>query len=599
MPNKPVISIDIDDSQFKDFYALFQSFEEKLDKLPEGWKQVGNASNEANESLLQGLDTIVDLMVVSSGHAKELGQYLHEATMAQKEFGSASGQGAKHMKSMADDAKQLGQEVFGIGKYLFKIGAIGVGTVAGSLFGIDKLADAAVSNQRNARTLGLTTGQYRAFDTDLGRYIDPGTLSSVADAQKDLSKQWALARATGLSPQAIQGMDAGSLSAQLALKAHDWFTGNPGANDVQHFAATGFGQAGLDYDSVRRQGNTPRSELEQGLNAYQKDSRSLNYGAGAVDALYDFSNKLKLAGQHLETDLADKLSQLNKSGALSSFITSLEKDAEILINGVLTPANMNAAQQGLTALATYLGSADFKASVIAFAGGVKDMTAALASFLGWIRPFLPITPDPNAPPKHYLADPVDKAAANAWDWIKSGTSSLYQDIKAGRANNPGNLRSAPGVPTINGFAHFATNEQGYAAMANLLQSYPAKHNADTLSKIINTYSPASDHNDDATYISNVAKWSGLDPNQKLNLNDPSTLTKLISAMVRQEHGTRITPADVGQEVASGRGQPSSINGTDMKALIKALSRQTNNVAKVTILNKTGNNVAVSTNAGSI
>jgi hypothetical protein len=133
-------------------------------------------------------------------------------------------------------------------------------------------------------------------------------------------------------------------------------------------------------------------------------------------------------------------------------------------------------------------------------------------------------------------------------------------------------------------------------MADLLQSYPEKKHADTLTKIINTYAPASDNNNDAAYIADVAKRTGFNPDQKLNLNDPATLTKLISAMVRHENGTRITPDDVREEVASGRGQPSAVNSTDMTALIQILARQTNSAAKVTIFNKAGANVAVSTNA---
>lgn len=598
---KPIITIDIDDQQFSAFYRLYQQFEEKLEKLPESWKQVNDSGKEATEAFAIITGELVTSMADASMHAKNLGMYLMDASKAQKEFGSNSGVGAKHMKSMAEDARKLGSEIFGIGKFLFKLGAVGVGAAAGSIWGIDKLANSAVANQRNARALGLTTGQYRAFDTDLGRYIDPDTLSSVANAQNDLVGRMWLARATGLSAQGVQGTNAGSLAAQLALKAHDWFVNNPGANDIQHFAATGFGQAGLGYDQVRREGNTPRSELERGLAAYQNDSRSLNYGASAVNALYDFSNKLRLAGQHLETDLADKLSQLNKSGALSGFITNLEKDAEILINGVLTPANLKAAQEGLTTFATYLGSPDFKKSAMIFASGVERIAHAL----GWAAGKAEEIRHPKA---GSTAENADWWGNEIWDnmahvgsvlWNPAHHLKKLMDESYHPGNNPGNLRAAAGVASINGFANFQSQQDGYAAMAALLGSYPTKYHADTLSGIINTYAPAKDHNNDEAYIANVSKWAGFQPDQKLNLYDPAIISKLIAAMVRQEKGWKVTPDQVRDDIAHAHWKTPQGSSDDIKRLMAALAKQQSKPVHVAITNKTGNNVAVSINAASL
>ena len=81
-------------------------------------------------------------------------------------------------------------------------------------------------------------------------------------------------------------------------------------------------------------------------------------------------------------------------------------------------------------------------------------------------------------------------------------------------------------------------------MANLLRRYPRLHNADTISKIIKTYAPASDNNNDAAYIANVSRWTGYGPNQHLDLNNNDTLSRLMAAMIRQEKGIKQSPAQV-------------------------------------------------------
>lgn len=126
---------------------------------------------------------------------------------------------------------------------------------------------------------------------------------------------------------------------------------------------------------------------------------------------------------------------------------------------------------------------------------------------------------------------------------------------ANMRHNPGNLRSAPGVTSTGGFANFPTEKAGIRAMGTLLQKYPSRYGADTISSIINRYAPASDGNNDAAYIANVSRWTGFGPNQKLNLQNPLVLGKLVTAMSRQE-GHRIGSQAVFAALGS-KGGPSS------------------------------------------
>ena len=81
-------------------------------------------------------------------------------------------------------------------------------------------------------------------------------------------------------------------------------------------------------------------------------------------------------------------------------------------------------------------------------------------------------------------------------------------------NNPGAIRSWPGMPTSNGFAVFPNYQTGFNALTTDVQT-----NIDaglTLSQFINKYAPAADSNTPSSYIAFVSSQTGLDPNQPMS-----------------------------------------------------------------------------------
>lgn len=381
MANKTIIPIAIDDTQFKAFFELFQQFQGKVGELPADWDRVNASAQTSHEALAGAMGVMVESMVQAKDHAHGLAIYLKDASEAQRQFRLATQQGETGLRRMKNEAKELGKELFGVGKFVLKIGAMGFGAIAGSLFGLDKLAQHAVANQRGARGVGLTTGQYRAFQTDFGsRYLDEGVLDSVANARNDLTNRVWMQRALGISGEQMDRANTGDLAAQLAIKVHDWWASTPqGQHNEAFYRATGFAQSGISLDMARQLGNTDRGELLRARDQYNKDSLSLNVSDRNTDALYSFSRQVELAGRNLEGYFTNKLAQLGPS--LGTFMTNLEKDAEVLLNGILTPANLNAIEDGISTLARYLGSDQFKADVKGLVDGVGKLGRGIASVL--------------------------------------------------------------------------------------------------------------------------------------------------------------------------------------------------------------------------
>jgi hypothetical protein len=109
-----------------------------------------------------------------------------------------------------------------------------------------------------------------------------------------------------------------------------------------------------------------------------------------------------------------------------------------------------------------------------------------------------------------------------------------------RNNNPGNLKAGtPWVGVVGvdpkGFAIFDTMENGVRALGKDLTAKMGR-GLDTIREILYVYAPPSDNNPTASYVSKVAEWVGIGPDEALI---PSDLPRLIDAIIRFENGKRL------------------------------------------------------------
>lgn len=120
-------------------------------------------------------------------------------------------------------------------------------------------------------------------------------------------------------------------------------------------------------------------------------------------------------------------------------------------------------------------------------------------------------------------------------------------------NNPGNLRSNPGVAyngevtsPNSGFKAFSSMAYGFRAMTSNLYHYVVDESLDTINKIINTYAPASDGNNPVSYANTVSQQTGISADQVLTKSDFSSslfgleeasMLKIVRAMATIEQGS--------------------------------------------------------------
>lgn len=127
-----------------------------------------------------------------------------------------------------------------------------------------------------------------------------------------------------------------------------------------------------------------------------------------------------------------------------------------------------------------------------------------------------------------------------------GSSGAYTSAGSG---NVGNVRDAK----TGKFRRFKSAREGMAVMAGQLLRYQTKEkwgHKKTLRQLISTYAPSKENNTEE-YISQVAKWTGIDPDANIDLRDRDTMTKVMRAMIRKESKNGPAAAEGHYEEAIG------------------------------------------------
>jgi hypothetical protein len=113
-----------------------------------------------------------------------------------------------------------------------------------------------------------------------------------------------------------------------------------------------------------------------------------------------------------------------------------------------------------------------------------------------------------------------------------------------RNNNPLNIRESEHDRTLwegesafdtdKDFEEFTHPVYGFRAGARILRSYN-RQGYKTLSQMIYRFAP-SNENDTALYVTQVSQWTGISPNQTVDVNDNKQLASLLYAMSKKEVG---------------------------------------------------------------
>ncbi|EKN4139327.1 hypothetical protein DVQ18_20370 [Yersinia enterocolitica] len=586
MAAKSIIDIDVNDDKFQSFMEKFNEYQNALNDLPDAWRGVAQGIGDTEKetakarSELQGVaksfsDGAAAILSINSG-LDRLNDSLDKANKNQSGFNKNAGAAKKFLSGATKDAKSLAGHIKDATTSLISWGSIlGLfsGLIgAGGLFGINRLASGAASQRFTALGLGTTSGGLDSSAINYQRALSnpTGTLGAIRDSQLDLSKRWQF-QAMGINNP---DQDPAKLLPQMIRNARDIFVKN--GSNLQGAEAHGLTNF-FTLDDLNRFKNMSDAEIDSMEKQSQKDAVRLQLTDQQLKQWQDFNVQLDLSNRSIRnafvTGLAPLAPSLGKlsdavSGAIDTFLQSPELGK--WIDGL---------SQGIQKFGNYLASPQFKSDVDDFMSKVERMGTLIGNVVDWIlgktdsagitssitssSSILNAKPatDPQTG-KTYT--PGGEDDPHVWGWLK-GVKRFFStgDVKpvdsapadvtakgrtiADRFNNPGNLRWADGYGTHNTksgkFAVFPTLDEGVLAATKQLQIYGSK-GINNVKDIVKTWAPSNENDTDA-YIRHVVKSTKFSENEKLNLNDPAVLAKLISAMATKEGaGSRVTEGAV-------------------------------------------------------
>ncbi|MCY0786865.1 hypothetical protein N0397_18965 [Escherichia coli] len=584
MVAKSIVDIDVNDDKFVAFMERFREYQSALDDLPEAWrvaavgigessKQTEKAKGEAKE-LGAEFNAVAEAILTINSGIDRLNANLEDSKKKQDEFNKSTRSAKGFLRDATKDAKSLAGHIKEATASLLSWGGIvGIFTGVlgvGGLFGINRLA--ATTGAQRFTSLGLGTS-IGALDSTAINYQKAlgnpaGTLGAIRDSQMDLSKRWTF-QAMGINNP---DQDPAKLLPQMIRNARDIFVQNGSTlQGAQAHGLTNF----FTLDDLNRFKNMSDEEITAMEKRAQQDARMLQITDQQARQWQDFNVQLDYSSQSIRNTFVRGLGpltpQLSKlSDALSGAIDTVLKSPEL-------GKWIDALAGGIERFGNYLASPEFSTDVSNFMDKVEKMGNLIGKVIDWVTGKASIStadissgatmlsPSTIIDPKTGKSyTPGSNDDPHVWGWLK-GVRRFFEDgtVKAvdptpantsdrnrtiaDRFNNPGNLRWAEGYSSENTrsgkFAVFPTLDEGVLAATKQLQMYGAK-GINTVGDIARKWAPPKENNT-AEYIRHVVKTTGFNENQKLNLNDPQVIAKLISAISQKEGaGSRVSESTV-------------------------------------------------------
>ncbi|HBN5747634.1 TPA: hypothetical protein L3G55_001652 [Citrobacter freundii] len=607
MAAKSIIEVDVNDEKFLSFMDKFNEYQAALEELPEAWRasaqgigdsarETSKASSEAEgmtKAFLDGVDAL-NMMV---NNLERINTSLDDANKRQSDLNKKTAGSSSIFGKLKKDSKEFAGHIKDATVSLLSWGGI-VGLFtgvlgAGGLFGLNRLASTASAQRFTSMGLNTSIGALDSTAINYQRAVSnpTATLGAIRDTQADLSQRWKF-QAMGINNP---DRSPDQLLPEMIRAARSIFTQTGGTlQGANAYGLTSF----FSIDDLNRFKNMSDAEIDAMEKRAKRDAQLLQITDEQARQWQDFNVQLDYSSQSIKNTFIRGLAPLTPgltklSDALSGAIDTVLQSPELgkWIDGLAG---------GIQRFGDYLASPDFKNDVENFMVKVEKLGKVIGNVVDWIigktdtagiidgvtSESTILNANPVTDPKTGKTyTPGSEDDPHVWGWLKgvkrffsggeiSPVDSQPANVNAkgrtiaDRFNNPGNLRWAEGYETSNTksgkFAVFPSLDEGVLAATKQLQIY-AQRGTNTVRDIVSKWAP-SNENDTEEYIRHVVRSTKFNENEKLNLNDPYVLAKLISAMASKEGaGSRVTEDRVIQ-IYNNTGGNAIVTGAQLGAM---------------------------------
>lgn len=373
----PILKIPVDDGAFQRYLASYKKYQTSLRAQPGLWKTIGAAIRDTASSGSAMADEIERQSRMTeklTQQEEKREEALREAAKRREEEDKEQEKRrSKALQQVKDYSRSLMDAAVSFGKWSLFGGATGVVGSALGLWGLDRIAEGAAGQYRNARGMGVSIGQSQGANLTLQRYFDVNSvMGNIANMQANPS-QWGTFRMMGINPQ---GMDPNELTYRAAAAARRMFIADKG--NLALAQAQGLTNI-FSPEDLRRMANEKSGDFNKQL----REGRQFQGMSDEVGRKWQtFSQTLDKAKLQFENTLVTGLSKV--ALPLGELAEGLGKMAVHVIKSI----DWDAVGKGIETFSKYITSPQFQGDFQKFWDGVVGAGHALwdlMKLLGYVH----------------------------------------------------------------------------------------------------------------------------------------------------------------------------------------------------------------------
>ena len=376
--NKAIFTVEVDDSKFKEFRALFDRYQEAVKNLPKDWAEVGKgviAAGLAQEALTGSLKEQVALLV--------------KQELASKKIANNSDEVGSKWSGIVNKFREIDRSLERGTIKMVKWGALATGVLGGlsalgvgaSLWGLDRMAAAVTATRRTAMGLGTTYGQFQSANVNYSRLISSPSslLSGVANAKYDItSPEYTALLASGVSPSTLKNGNTGDIATAFLERLPQLFKGVPKGMWGATAKAYGVDQV-MPMSDITAFLNASPEERKQMIDKQREDAKRMDVTDEASKKWADFSTQMDRAMKAVEATFMTKLAAIEPG---------LEKLSGVIVHAIeefgksdTLKGWLESLGHGIETLANYIGSKDFQTDVKNFGNWIGEAAEKIWAFV--------------------------------------------------------------------------------------------------------------------------------------------------------------------------------------------------------------------------
>jgi len=579
MAFRSVIDIDVNDEKFSEFLTRFEKFSRDAKDIPEPFKKMDRRIEAARDHFGRLGGHLGRHMREGTAATKGFTVELHHAGQKMATFTARVSQGRSELSKMGETGRKTFSLIGRMGKDLFKVIPLVGGAAAGAGLAAVELyrhqSNTILDRYKTAKIMNMTPGQVAAVDTAYRPVLtNPAqTLSAMRQAELMPTAQSFFARAVGAGWQHMSKMELYADAIKKAKRLAD-HTNTDMLGVVDR--VRGFSQIGITAQDLALLKRTSWATVDRTIANAQKQQAAMNFSATTGRTM----SQLAVTISQKEVELSTHLSRLLAKGA-PAMNTALNK----LVNSVDWAANrINAALKGM---ATGNAPTHGQGVVMDAAGKVYNAArhgklwsygnSQAAKSQAWMdKQMMDLFPKGSwlyrQAQKSYEmeleAEKRYRAAVSVGSKLPPSVlqraeaiakrKGLYLNPQNWRKyNDPGDIDPMITVDgyRINAYEKFKSMGAAWRNMARTIQSYPVRPTVLAETRHFEGYhfhpknakQVAQDKLVDQ-HAADIARWMKVGENQKLNLNNPSTLAALLTGLARLEQPHQSSPQELYQVI---------------------------------------------------